>query len=552
MRECMNEVLNLINAKIKCIWINTYEEESAIKDIKEVSTRLRVPMPIYAHSFATGIQKLNIGSNSHQEIDPSMGIDKLFKTIYNITRGIKQDEETIEIMKEHGQTVIEDNNNIFILKDFHLMIDTPNIKRMFRDVVEGKYLNYNTIIVIAPVTEIPLEHEKIFSVIDYDTPNETMIANVLEAALSAGKRTPGFIDVEENQKTDIINSCKGLTLEEITNIFRISMIKNKTISVKEVSNYKIELVKKSNVLEYKIPDSNLDDIGGNVAFKEWINEVMDAMSPEAIEFGCTKPKGYLALGIPGSAKTMLAEALATSMNLPFLKLDMSKVLDSKVGASERNMSQAIRMVKATAPCILLIDEVEKTLSGMQSSGASDAGTMARSIGAILEFLAEDHEVFVVMTSNDVSQLPPELTRAGRLDAIWYFGLPDENERKDIFNIHFNKCNKQVGQDILNYASTITDRFTGAEIKEAVKISLRKAYSRSKKDNNTNITIDDIQKACSEIIPISKSSKEKIAILEEYAKNRARFSNKIIYEHGYNTKNNKDLSSILSIEDLRRG
>ena len=56
MRECMFEVLNLINAKTKCIWINTYEEEALIKEIKEVSTRLRIPMPIYSHSIATGIK----------------------------------------------------------------------------------------------------------------------------------------------------------------------------------------------------------------------------------------------------------------------------------------------------------------------------------------------------------------------------------------------------------------------------------------------------------------------------------------------------------------
>lgn len=550
MRECMNEVLNLINAKAKCIWINTYEEEAVINDMKEVSTALRIPMPIYVHSFATGIKKVELTSNKESEIDSSMGVDKLLKNIYNITRGIEMDEETIELMKEDNQTVIEDKNNIFILKDFHLMIDNPNIKRMFRDVVEGKYLNYNTIIIISPITEIPVEHEKLFAVIDYNTPDENLIKNILDAALMAGQRTPGFIPIDEKDKELIINSCKGLTLEEIAYSFRMSMVKNKTISVDEIGNYKIELIKKSNVLDYKIPNSNLNEIGGNSGFKAWVEEVIDAMTPEAIEFGCTKPKGYLALGVPGSAKTLLAEALAKSMSLPFLKLDMSKILDSKVGSSEKNMAQAIRMIKATAPCVLLIDEVEKTLSGMQSSGVSDAGTMARSIGAILEFLAEDHGVFVVMTSNDVSQLPPELTRAGRLDAIWYFGLPEENERKDIFNIHFNKLGKTVDSSLIDYAASITNDFTGAEIKEAVKNTLKKAFSRYKKDGNKEITKEDIQKACIEVIPVAKSSREKIAALNEYAKTRARFSNQLINEYGCNINNNKEITRILSIDDLK--
>ena len=551
MRECMYKVLNLINAKTKCIWINTYEEEALIKEIKEVSVRLRVPMPIYTHSIATGIQKYNLINDNISEPDASMNIDRLFKNIYNITRGIEMDEEILEMMREEGETLIEDKNNIFILKDFHLMINNPATKRLFRDIVEGRYKNYNTIIVTAPFTDIPIEHEKLFSVVDFETPDESLIRNVLEAALNAGARNSENSSLTDDEKNTIVKACKGLTLEEMSHIFKLSLVKHRRISIEEVNNYKIELIKKSNVLDYKIPNANLNEIGGNIAFKNWVEEVMDAMSPEAVEFGCAKPKGYLALGIPGAAKTLLAEALASSMALPFLKLDMSKILDSKVGGSEKNMAQAIRMIKATAPCVLLIDEIEKTLSGMGSSNNSDAGTMARAVGAVLEFLAEDHGVFVVMTSNDVSQLPPEITRAGRLDAIWYFGLPTEEEREEIFRIHFNKFNKQVSDELISYSAKMTNDFTGAEIKEAVKTAVRKAFSRSRKDGDENITKEDIQRACAEVIPVAKSSREKIAALEEYAKSRARYSNILINEYGCNIKSNEAVKPLLSVLDLKR-
>lgn len=551
MRDCMLEVLNLINAKTKCIWINTYEEEALIKEIKEVSMRLRIPMPVYSHSIATGIMKHGLTNDDTAAPDQSMNLDRLFKSIYNATRGIEMDEETLEIMKEDGQTIIEDKNNIFILKDFHLIIDNPTTKRMFRDVVEGKYKNYNTIIVTAPFTEIPIEHEKLFSVVDFETPDERLIENVLNAALNAAVRGGNDIALSDKEKDLIIQSCKGLTLEEISHIFKLSLVKHKSIIAKEVSDYKIELIKKSNVLDYRIPNANLDDIGGNVAFKEWVNEVIDSMTPEAEEFGCAKPKGYLALGVPGTSKTMLAEALASSLALPFLKLDMSKVLDSKVGRSEKNMAQAIRMIKATAPCLLLVDEVEKTLSGFGSSNNSDGGTMARAIGAILEFLSSDHGVFVVMTSNDVSQLPPELTRAGRLDAIWYFGIPNKSEREEIFKIHFKKFNKELSEQLISYCADVSNDYTGAEIKEAVKATIRKAFSRSRKDGNKDITKIDIQKACAEIIPVARSSREKIAALEEYAKTRARYSNVLINEYGCNINSNSAIKPLLSVRDLKR-
>ena len=65
-----------------------------------------------------------------------------------------------------------------------------------------------------------------------------------------------------------------------------------------------------------------------------------------------------------TSKTMSAEIMATELNLPLLKFKMSSVMHSHVGQSEKNMENALNIVKACSPCVLLIDEIEKTLSGM--------------------------------------------------------------------------------------------------------------------------------------------------------------------------------------------
>lgn len=523
MRQSMQAVADLIKSKAKCIWINTFEEEAVIKDIKEISLSLKIPMDVYSHSYTLGLQKQPFGKKELDPPDRAMNIDQLMLNMYNITRGIKPSEDLLEMWKESGRLIIDSTNNIFIIKDMHLLLNSsnPQYRRYLRDIVEEKYKDYNTIIVLAPYYEVPLELEKIFSVVDYETPNEALINTIVTSAASkAGIKMATF------EKEEIVKLCKGLTMNEIVDIMRLSIVKHKTISSDEIANYKIELIKKSSILEYKIPSVTFDEVGGNEAFKSWVDEVVDSMSSEAKEFGIPQAKGYLALGIPGTSKTMLAEALASKLTVPYLKLDMSKILDSKVGSSEQNISQAIRMIKSSAPCVLLVDEIEKTLSGMGSSNNSDAGTMARVIGSILEFLNEDHGVFVVMTSNDVTQLPPELTRTGRVDAIWYFGLPTTEERKEIFNIHFTKLNRTVSDSISTYAASITERYTGAEIKEAVKSSIRKSYTRYKKDGNKNVTQADIKSACEEIIPIAVSSREKIAALDAYAKNRARSTSEV--------------------------
>jgi SpoVK/Ycf46/Vps4 family AAA+-type ATPase len=200
---------------------------------------------------------------------------------------------------------------------------------------------------------------------------------------------------------------------------------------------------------------------------------------------------------------------------------MSKVMNKLVGESERKIDHALQVAQACAPCILLFDEVEKCLVG---NSQSDGGVTNRILQSILKFMNDnDSGVYVVMTSNDVSQLPPEFTRAGRLDATWYFGLPNATEREAIFKVHFGHKNKTVGDVILKRAVAATKGYTGAEIQQVVKNTMIKAFQRYKEDGNANITVDDVVAAAAEVIPVSQSSREKIAALENYCRTRARFA-----------------------------
>lgn len=137
----------------------------------------------------------------------------------------------------------------------------------------------------------------------------------------------------------------------------------------------------------------------------------------------------------------------------------------------------------------------------------------------------DKGIFCIMTSNNVKDLPPELTRAGRLDAIWYFSLPTESERKDILNIHFKKRGYELSNKILSKAAQITKGYTGAELEQIAKITIKKEYVNKIKNNSDNIVISDksIEEAKKDVVPISKSSKEKILALENWAKGRALYA-----------------------------
>ena len=111
-----------------------------------------------------------------------------------------------------------------------------------------------------------------------------------------------------------------------------------------------------------------------------------------------------------------------------MKLDIGKVFQAEVGASENNIRQAIETAEAVAPCVLWIDEIEKGLN--TGGGEKDGGTNSRVFSTILTWMQEKTKpVFVVATANNISDLPPELLRKGRFDEIFFVDLPTKEERK---------------------------------------------------------------------------------------------------------------------------
>ncbi|MDR3200673.1 MAG: AAA family ATPase, partial [Spirochaetales bacterium] len=225
----------------------------------------------------------------------------------------------------------------------------------------------------------------------------------------------------------------------------------------------------------------------------------------------------LLLGIPGCGKSLSAKAIAGLWQLPLLKLDVGKVFSSYVGSSEENVRRAIQTAESIAPSILWLDEMEKGFSGLSSSGMTDGGTTARVFGTFLTWLQEKTTpVFVVATSNNVSQLPPELLRKGRFDEIFYVDLPSKEEREEIFRIHLQKRGRRTEDFDIAGAAAKTGGFSGSEIEEVVVSALYDAF-----DQDSELLPRHIAAGIDAIIPLSQTMEEQIRGIREWAKLRAR-------------------------------
>ena len=119
-----------------------------------------------------------------------------------------------------------------------------------------------------------------------------------------------------------------------------------------------------------------------------------------------------------------------------LQLPPALVAQAMASSPRPRIVSASSFRDAMAPAILFIDELDKGLSGVASSGQTDSGVSARLFGYFLSWL-NDHEsdVFVVATCNDISRLPPEFARSERFDAIFFVDLPGVAQRRTIWRMH---------------------------------------------------------------------------------------------------------------------
>lgn len=174
------------------------------------------------------------------------------------------------------------------------------------------------------------------------------------------------------------------------------------------------------------------------------------------------------------------------------------------------------MAEAVAPCIVWIDEIEKAMSGMQSSGSSDGGTTARVFGTMLTWMNEKTApCFVIATANDVSQLPPELMRKGRFDEIFFVDLPTVHERVDILKIHLKKRNRDPEKFDLKRIAQNTDGFSGAELEQVVVAAMYDAF-----DANRDLVNMDLERASVSTVPLSTTMAENVESLRGWCKGRA--------------------------------
>lgn len=507
MEDVFQKLILMIRAYYPVLYLHSYEyyrTKQKIKGIVELLRREGKKVNYYQWDCVYGLVQI-LPDKTEKRIERMQNPLEVLAYILN--------------SKKSGE------KNIFVLDDINNHIDRDEVKLMFRKIAEATNNNTHAII-LSSIYRLPAELEKYITVLQIPLPKRNELGEVLDIVAKQSK-----VELKTNLRNRLIDAALGMTSMEADLAYCLASVKDgfDDKSPFTVSSEKEQIIRKSGILDYFPKNESLKDVGGMENLKEWLKKRQLAYDKEARDWGVKEPKGLLLLGVPGCGKSLIAKSIASSWNMPLLRLDVGKVFQGIVGSSEDNIRKAIATAEAVAPCVLWIDEIEKGLSGVQSSGATDGGVTSRIFSTILTWMQEKTApVFVVATANNINQLPPELLRKGRFDEIFFVDLPSQKEKENIFSIHLQKNRQNVSSFALDILAQKAEGFNGAEIEECVKEAMFTAYVESQESNIApKLQMIHILDAIKNTVPLSKTMEKQITDLRKFAVSRAKNASKEI-------------------------
>jgi SpoVK/Ycf46/Vps4 family AAA+-type ATPase len=504
-----------IRAGTSSMWVKSYEHEDAIRAIVKMCQENNWEVAWW--DLADGLQGTDAVMNTptvaaartdkhlHRAdgaLFPTPG--SLYRFIPAIRQDINQanddDPATMDESELTGPSrvlfIMQNCHREELLKNNSLYIQQiSNLSRHGRR-REGRY----GLIFLSPLVDLPVELERQMVVVDHPLPDKEELLTVFNETVPEEYR-----QFDEEYRSEIIDAALGLTSEQAESAFSLSIAKcvraqdefdnlqvdepyrtraierlqkidsvvHKLVLDMEADNtfgiranthvvwdQKAQVIENNPVLTlHDDPGMTFDKIGGLANIKE---RAVSLLTPRHTN-PRLMPRGFILFGVPGGGKTLFAKAIANETGRILLELDLAGARDKYQGQSYQNTKRAFEMVEAMGRSVLLVNEFADAMAGSKGDGSNDAGVGRQISGLMLNQLEKRNDVFFVGTCNDVDTLPAQMYRAGRLDYMFFFDPPSDEERLKIWEIQAKLYEIDISGIPDKELLKISQNMTGAEI-----------------------------------------------------------------------------------------
>jgi cell division protease FtsH len=318
---------------------------------------------------------------------------------------------------------------------------------------------------------------------------------------------------------------------------------------------------------------SIDDVRGQRAAVGEMKKILRLIEQGRmfVKAGGKRERGVLMIGPPGTGKTMLAKAIASSLNVPISIANGGSFAGMFLGIDALSVYLMVRAARKKAKvfggCVVFIDEIDALgtrrsgmggggmLGGMMMGGNSMLGLnmllvlmdgidnpgwiirqlrglvnltldglfLPRKVGAngttvtlrIPALKAPSYNILFVGATNRPGVMDEALLRPGRFGRQIVFLMPKREERKDIAALYFDKKKHNPALDtpeMREEFARITEDYSPADIEQVLSLALLYAFE----EGRDGFDWKDIREAMGNVemglaLPVSYNERDLIAV-----------------------------------------
>lgn len=472
--DFQTQLEHYISAGFSGLWLHTYEPEATISEIAQLCHRMKEGGETWRLCSWDADRKFRVLGTAGGVASSSAN---------TIVDGIKVGMQ---------QRIEPPGRALVALYNLHRFTQSAEVVQTLANHIEKGKREGVHYLVLSPSLTIAIELEKLVTVLEYALPSKEQLAQIWDSLDDAVD--PKCRSEHALHRPRALDAAAGLTRSAAENAFAMAIARRRWIDPMLVWEVKARELHKGGALQLYSGQENFQSLGGLENLKDFCLRALTRRTSKA------KAKGVLLLGVPGTGKSMFAKALGNETGRKTISLDVGALFGSLQGQTEERTRAALAQADAMEPVVLYIDEIEKALGGaFQSTGQTDSGVGARLGGSFLTWLNDrTSDVFLVLTANDITKLPPEFTRSERFDAVFFLDLPLREQRSRIWEI-YEKVYEVAGE------RPDDQNWTGAEIAACCRMAA--------------LLGTDLKTAAQNVVPISRTAGEKVEALRNWADGR---------------------------------
>jgi SpoVK/Ycf46/Vps4 family AAA+-type ATPase len=508
------EITALLRARVSLLWISSREEkrvEGALINALPANMRIRFWDCVSGLTeYGTEKGETKLVTLGFTQAQSSYG-EKKAASITPLSSGGQPCTDPLVVLQAIREVP---DRCLYVLKDINAFKDPITLRAIRNTATEAgtsPSAEQRAIVILTPSSEIPQDLIGQANLIDYPMPDRSDVERIFDSL----RLDPAKVEIPNaTTRESAIDAALGLSAAEIQSCFNRSLVTLKRIDPAVISSEKKQVIAREKVLEWIDPDPlGMEAVGGLEVLKDWLSIRKNGFSAAARAYGLKSPKGILLAGVPGGGKSLTAKCVSSAWQMPLLKCDLGARKSKYVGDSEASIRKALAMAEALAPCVLWLDEIDKSLG---AAGGEDGGVSKDQLGTILTWMQEcKAPVFVIATANDVRALPPELMRKGRFDQVFWVDLPTATDREQILSTCLKQSGRVEGIDVPALTKK-TEGWVGAEIASIIPEAMFAAFN----DGERQITTKDLLTAAENVVPLSLTMAVKLGEIRTFMADKA--------------------------------